>query len=64
MPPGTGTPPGTTGTEGAPSSADANRNLIELNVYGVAALFERYPKKVQKPAEGDPAQANPAAAPK
>ena len=68
VPPGVGSvPPGVGGADGVPdaaSAADANRNLIELTVYGVAALFERYPKKPEKPAGGDPSQANPTAPPK
>lgn len=55
MPPmgGDGTVPGgEQGDAAADSAAEANRNLVKLTVYGVAALFERYPPR-QKPSESE-----------
>jgi len=41
-------------TQPADSAAMANRNLIELTVHGVAALFERYPPKPKSPEGTNP----------
>jgi hypothetical protein len=52
---GTGTP-GT--TEGTPTFQD-NARLVELTIYGIASLYERFPPKPPKPAEAQPAPTTP-----
>ncbi len=51
MPPGMGTLPGTEqGSTQTDGQSLASRNLVQLTVYGIATLYQRYPPK-QKPAE-------------
>jgi hypothetical protein len=65
-PPGGGgvmPPPGGFGSPVLNSADDTDPNLVELAVYGIAALYERFPPKPPAEQAGAPGATPPAAQP-